>query len=335
MAVPTIASGALKKLVTTATELGADPEALRAAAGVPAETLEDADARVPITALHAMWDAWLEKDPRIDIERSAYVPGDYGIVGFVVMNSATFADALDHLERYIGLWTDDPGFEREGATLRFTYRHAFADTPGYRFATEAAPIEVIHGARMLSRTHVVPREVRFVHARPEHAARLEAFFGCDVRFGAEDNALVFQPEHLVLPVAQADAQLGAFLKQIAEGALGKRGGEEGPLDGVKRILAGELQRGVPSIDVVASRLATSERTLRRRLEKSGTTFRALLDDTRAELARSYVGDAKMPLAEVAFMLGFSEPSAFHRAFKRWTKTTPAAFRARKRESHRP
>ncbi len=329
MAVPTIASGALKKLLTTARAAGADPEGLCAAAGVTASALEDADARVPISALHAMWDAWLAKNPTIDIDRSAYAPGDYGIVGFVVMNSATLATALDHLERYIGLWTDDPGFERDGATLRFAYRNAFADTPGFRHATEAAPIEVIHGARLLTRTHVVPSEIRFVHASPDHATRLEAFFGCAVVFGAKENALVFRPEHLDLPVAQADAQLGAFLRQIAEGALGKRGalGEDDPLDGVRRILANELQHGVPSIDVVAARLATSERTLRRRLERSGTTFRALLDDTRAELARAYVGDAKMPLAEVAFMLGFSEPSAFHRAFKRWTGKTPSAFRS--------
>jgi len=74
-------------------------------------------------------------------------------------------------------------------------------------------------------------------------------------------------------------------------------------------------------------MATSTRTLRRRLDDSGTSFRELLDATRAELARTYVRDRRMPLAEVAFMLGFSEASTFHRAFKRWTKMTPAAWRA--------
>ena len=141
--------------------------------------------------------------------------------------------------------------------------------------------------------------------------------------------MVFRDEDLALPLARADAQLGELLRGLAEDALKKRTVAESPLDNVRRILAEELQRGVPSLDVVASRLATSERTLRRRLEGEGTTFRALLDETRAELARVYVADARMPLAEVAFMLGFSEPSAFHRAFKRWTKTTPAAFRASK------
>ena len=330
MAVPTIASGALKKLVTTASARGADADALLRAAGVTSEVLDDADARVPITGLHAAWNRWLETHPETEVATTtAYAPSDYGIVGFVVMSSATLVEGLGHLVRYIGLWTDDPAFVREGSTVRFVYRHPFADSAGRRRATEAAPIEMIHGARLLTRSRVVPREVRFAHAAPDDVAPYAEFFGCAVHFGAEDHALVFRDEDLALPLANADAQLGAFLRRHAEGALAKRNKEDSPLDGVRRILAEELQRGVPAIDVVAARLATTERTLRRRLEREKTTFRALLDETRADLARAYVADASMPLAEVAFMLGFSEPSAFHRAFKRWTRTTPAAFRAGK------
>ena len=96
------------------------------------------------------------------------------------------------------------------------------------------------------------------------------------------------------------------------------------LDRIRQILAEEMQKGVPALEQVARRLGTGERTLRRRLEENGTSFRALLDETRAELARGYVSDRDLPLCEVAFLLGFSEPSAFYRAFKRWTDTTPRA-----------
>lgn len=328
MGVPTIASGALKKLMNAAIARGADAAVLSRAASVPTDVWGDPDARVPIASLHAVWDAVLASKVDIDFEAPAYAPGDYGIVGFVVMNSATLSEGLDHLVRYIGLWTDDPAFQRDGSSVRFTYRTAFEDSPGRRAATEAGPIEIIQGARLLTQRRVAPREVRFAHPAPAYAARLDAFFDVPVRFDAEDHALVFRDEDLGLPLVRADAQLGAFLRNIAESALEKRGGGDSPLDAVRRIIAEELQRGVPSIDVVAARMATTERTLRRRLEESGTTFRDLLDATRAELARSYVRDARMPLAEVAFMLGFSEPSAFHRAFKRWTSMTPAAFRAR-------
>src|SRR5262249_16896150 len=109
--------------------------------------------------------------------------------------------------------------------------------------------------------------------------------------------------------------------------LEKRG-DDSPLDRMRELIAEALQSGVPTLDQIAKKMATSERTLRRRLEAEGTSFRALLDETRARLARSYVSDRRMPLSEVAFLLGFPEPSAFHRAFKRWTETTPSAWRAR-------
>jgi AraC-like DNA-binding protein len=115
---------------------------------------------------------------------------------------------------------------------------------------------------------------------------------------------------------------------MASDALAKRQGPASPLDRVREILAEELQTGEPKLERVAQRLATSERSLRRRLEEAGTSFRALLDETRAELARTWVADRRVPLSEIAFLLGFSEPSAFHRAFKRWTGSTAAAWRAR-------
>jgi AraC-like DNA-binding protein len=115
---------------------------------------------------------------------------------------------------------------------------------------------------------------------------------------------------------------------MANQALAKRASEPSPLDRIREIIAEELVRGEPSLERVAKRMATSGRTLRRRLEENGTTFRALLDAARADLARSYVQDRRISLSEVAFMIGFSEPSAFNRAFKRWTDTTPAAWRAR-------
>ncbi len=332
MAVPTIACGALRKLLSVGTELGVDRSALLAELDVPASVADDPDGRVAIVKLHAAWENLCEKKPQLKaafVRAATYSPGDYGIVGFVVMSSATMDEGLSHFVRYIGLWTDEPAFSQDGPTVRFAYRGEYRDGPGKHAATEAAPVEIIHAARLLTRRRIVPREVRFAHRSDGDAAALEKFCGGKVRFGARENAIEFATSDLALPLAKADAQLAAFLRAQANEALAKRGAAvDSLLDRVRRIVAEELSRGVPAIDVVARRMATSERTLRRRLEQGGTTFRDLLDDTRAQLARSYVRDRRMPLSEVAFMLGFSEPSAFHRAFKRWTRTTPAAWRAR-------
>ena len=139
----------------------------------------------------------------------------------------------------------------------------------------------------------------------------------------------FALEQLGMELPKADPQLGALLARFAQDALARRSGQEpAPLDQVHQLIAEALQQGLPTLGQIARRMAVSERTLRRRLEEQGTTFRAVLDETRARISRSYVSDRRLPLSEVAFLLGFSEPSAFHRAFKRWTGSTPAAFRSR-------
>ena len=331
--VPTIASGAVRKIFATLAALGIDPAELRAEVGLEATLVDDADARFPLPTLYDLWEAVLRRAPRPGsavLVAQEYAPGDYGLVGFVAMNSVTLGEALGHVVRYVGIWTDDPEMQLdESGTLRVAYRTKYADRLGLRVATEAAPAEILHGARLLTQTNVTPLEVRFTHRAPADVSVHEAFFQCPVRFEQADTAMVLRREDLALRLPKADAQLGTFLRGMANEALQRRSGAAPTEhDRIREIVAEELQKGVPTLDQVAKRLATSERTLRRRLEESGTSFRNLLDETRAELARSYVRDRRLPLTEVAFLLGFSEPSAFHRAFKRWTDTTPSAWRQR-------
>lgn len=329
---PTIASGAIRKLVTAMEDEGLSAGPVLSEVGIDPASVNDQDARIPLERLHALWEAVLARVPRADgamLGAERYSPGDYGLVGFVAMNSPTLGEAVRQAVRFLGLWTDDPAIELDGNTIRIVYRTRFEDRIGLRFATEATHAELLNGARLLTQQHIVPIEVRFAHIGPRDPAPIQAFFGCPVRFRSADTAMLLRPEDLALPLPKADAQLGEYLRTIAAQALEKRGGAEpSPLDRLRNIIAEELQRGVPNLDQVAKRMATSERTLRRRLEEDGTSFRDLLDETRSRLAQGYVADKRIPLSEVAFLLGFSEPSAFHRAFKRWTSTTPAAWRAR-------
>jgi len=91
-------------------------------------------------------------------------------------------------------------------------------------------------------------------------------------------------------------------------------------------LVKEIPLGLPTLDAAASRMGMSSRTLRRRLREEGTRFQDVLDRARCALAKHYLDEPKLALGEVAFLLGFSEPSAFHRAFKRWTGATPLSHR---------
>ncbi len=332
---PTIASGAIAKLLATLPALGLDAREVCAAAAFDARVCEQIDARVPLAVLHTLWEVVETRAGRADLalmSAERYQPSDYGLVGFVAMTSPSLGDAVTQVERYMRLWTDDPGLHLyDDGRVEVVYRARLADRPGLRRATEATLAEVLHGGRLVLQCCVVPREVCFQHPAPASEAdraSFEAFFGAPVRFDQAATWLRFDPADLARPLPRIDVKLGAFLKNLASTALTSRPTPDTLLDRLREIVANELPRGVPSIDVVARRLAVSGRTLRRRLEAEGTSFREVIDVTRAEMARTYVSDHRMPLSEVAFLLGFSEPSAFHRAFKRWTRTTPGAWRPR-------
>ncbi len=329
---PTIASAALRKLLDALERLGVDADAVRITSGVAREVIDDPSGRVPIRSLHAAWSATEERLRRPDaalLVARHYVPADYGLVGFVAMNCATFGEALVELVRLSALWTDDPSFvlTAEG-TLAYTYRTVFPSGPGLRYANEAGFAEVLTAARVLTQTQLSPMTVSFQHSGPRDVSAHEAFFGCPVRFAAPATTMVFPRETLSLPVPKADAQLGAFLRRTANEALGPRMRASSPPQRIKAIIADELARGLPPLDRIARRLATSERTLRRRLDEEGTSFRAILDETRAKLAQDYVREGALSLGEVAVLVGFSETSAFNRAFKRWTGSPPSAWRSR-------
>ncbi len=332
-AVPSISSGAIRRMFETLRENGIDPAPIAEEAGVEVELGADLDRRIPLETLHTLWEAALRRYPRTDgalLGAQRYRPGDYGLVGFVCMNSATLGEALGHAVRYVHLWTDDPALrlDDEGA-VHLRYRASFPDRLGVRCATEATLAELVHGGRLVTAQRVCPVDVWFAHPGPHDRSAHEGFFGCAVRFRAGSTGMRFERATLATPLPFADAQLGTFLRKLANEALARQTGRsESPLDQVSGLVAEELQRGVPTLATIARRLAVGERTLRRRLQDEGTTFRELLEETRARLARAYICDRRLPLSEVAFLLGFSEPSAFHRAFKRWTGETPAAYRAR-------
>lgn len=329
--IPTIASGALRKLLHALARLGVDAEAVRIASGVDRKTVDDPEGRLPVRSLHAAWTAAGERLRRPDaalLVAEHYVPGDYGLVGFVAMNCATLGDSLVELVRFGALWTDDPSFVLTADdTLAYSYQTSFPYGPGLRYANEAGFAEVVNAARLLTETRFSPSAVTFEHGRPADARAHEAFFGCPVRFDAPETTMVFPREALSLALPKADAQLGAFLHRAASEELGRRRRESSPPELIKEIIGEELAHGLPPLDRIARRLATSERTLRRRLEEEGTSFRTILDETRAELARSYVRDGRLSLSEVALLVGFSETSAFNRAFKRWTGSPPSMWRS--------
>jgi AraC-like DNA-binding protein len=171
-------------------------------------------------------------------------------------------------------------------------------------------------------------EVRFTHRATEaHVARHRAFFDAPVRFGADYTELLLSREVLDTPLTSADPNLLAILVPTAEATLSRESVGARPLtDQVRRALRSALSHDEAQLETVAKRLGMTGRSLQRRLKDEGTVFQALRDELRRDLADRYLGQG-MSFAEISFLLGFSEPSAFFRAFKRWTGLTPFERRA--------
>jgi len=170
-------------------------------------------------------------------------------------------------------------------------------------------------------------ECWLMHAAPDDPGEYARTFApARVRFGARCSGFVFDRVHLEQPLSSSDPKLQEVVRQLAERMLAELPATDTVTDRLRRMLARELPQGDPSAARVASALRMSQRTLCRRLEEEGTTYRELLDDLRRQLAMQYLARRDLSVSEVAFLLGFSQAAAFHRAFKRWTGRTPLEHR---------
>ena len=173
----------------------------------------------------------------------------------------------------------------------------------------------------------IPLEVRFPHCAPDDISEHQRFFACKLQFECERSELVFARELLEAPLVKADPALQAILEAQVVAVIQKLPKGEAATDAVRRYLASELGKGQPTLQQIAPRLHMSARSLRRRLDEERTSFRQILSEVRRELALRHLMEGRLAIGEIAFLLGFSEPSAFHRAFKQWTGQAPHAYRA--------
>jgi AraC-like DNA-binding protein len=170
-------------------------------------------------------------------------------------------------------------------------------------------------------------ECWLMHAAPEDVSEYtKTFAPARVHFGARCSGFVFDRAHLARPLPSSDPKLRPVVHHLAERMLAELPSTDTVSDRLRRLIARELPQGDPSSGRAASLLQMSQRTLCRRLEQEGTTYRELLDNLRRQLAMEYLSRRDLSVSEVAFLLGFSQAAAFHRAFKRWTGRTPLEHR---------
>jgi AraC-like DNA-binding protein len=265
-------------------------------------------------------------------------PGYYGVLGYLIMSCATLADALHRQARYAGLvgnlgqveLADEPPRPGLEPLVALSWRPLLAQQA--RQLSEETLAGWVTFGHWISGLDMPPTEVRFQHAAPVDCAEYQRIFRCPVLFEQADNALVFPKRLLATALGQADAQVRAMLDAYADRLLGEIQQGHSVLDRARLELSRQLPELGADLQQIAARLALSPRTLQRRLREAGLSFSQLVDETRQQLVLHYLCDPALELAEIAFLVGFSEPGSLNRAFRRWTGQSPGEYRRQLRDS---
>ena len=259
-------------------------------------------------------------------------PDDYGALGLAWKSAPTVRQSLEHVARYCRLWTDNMTYElrdgKDGAW--FVLHRAGYRRLGMRLSNESTISSAVSLIRQTAHAGFKPRAVYLQHPGPKTRTDHRHYFGTAVHFDAELDALEIDEETLNRPNKLADDGIQRFLLSHLDEEMRALQPEDCLETQLRRDVSRSLSGGVPRMADVARRIGVSERTLQRRLADAGLSFKEVADATRRELAENLLQDATYNLSEVAFLTGFSEQSAFNRAFKRWVGQTPSAYRTQHR-----
>lgn len=281
----------------------------------------------------ARWRALLERasafldDPRLGLHLGRSItPAHFGVMGYVLLACPNLGAAFARLMQFQRLVYDvNPmRYELEGDSVRLEWGVEHG-RPG-PLVDECAIAALVQFTREVTSERSAPSLVAFANPQPADLKPYRDWFGCPVRFGQPFTVVCFPSRLLNLPLRQPDARLLQVLEHQAEALLAELPPTDDFEQAVRRSVARLVREGEPSLERVADELHVSPRTLHRRLEQGGTTFRKLLDEIRRRLAENYLRDPRLRLAEIAGLLGYSEQSAFTRAFKLWTGIPPNRFR---------
>lgn len=289
--------------------------------------------RIPISRLSTLWQAIGQRsgDSNFGLHLSEAADGrmNGGILSSVMMNCATLESALEKLARYHDLATDFVRLRlnREAGMAHLVWEATDTAIPLDRHYIETVFCGLVFPLRRLTQGQVQPVEICFTHARPADISEHRRIFDCPLRFDCLQNELILHSTDLARPIFQANPQLLRYLEQFTQETLAKLYPPDTWTEKVVDLIRAGLGRGEkPALDGIAGQLALGPRQLQNKLRQENCTYQALLDRVRKELALQYLHDPHMTVCEIAFLLGFSEQSAFNHAFKRWTGHQPGEYR---------
>jgi len=329
-----ISVGYLYSLQAALHHLGHDPDPLFQRFRITPDLLAQPQARISIPRFMRLGNAAIQLSGRPDI---GLLMGHHshashlGLAGLTAQCASSLSQAFDTLVRFERLSSQNyRGHSRfVSPALRF---YSISPYNAFNlFVVDSALASRAQLGRYLTGGKARLSAVHIEFPAPEYAARYEECFGCPVLFEQQHNQLLWEPESLSMLLPQRAPASFHHLEEICLAQLHELSRQRGLREKVEEILSPQLHQRLPSLTEVARTLGLPSWTLRRRLhQEEQTRFQDIIDETRQDLAVSYIRDTELALGEIAFLLGFSSPGAFQRAFKRWTGQPPGQFRRQQR-----
>ena len=336
MARSTISAGFARALFELAVSKGASRPALVERSRIDPRRLQDADNRIPLAKCVVLMRAAKElcNDPALGLHLGESLgTAESSIVGLIGQACETLADAFVQMNRYSRLASEIDG---AASGDRFVLSHEggqfwLIDTrkkPGdFPELTESSFARLVCGSRR-GAAEQFAKEVHVTHAEPVYRAEYDRIFQVPVVFDSDKNALLADQEWLTLRSPLPARYVFGILSDRADDLLKTLQGSKSTRGRVQTLLMPILHMGDPSMDTIASKMGLNRPTLVGLLKAEGSTFEKVVDELRHKMALEYLNGKKVSVNETAYLVGFSEPAAFSRAFKRWTGLNPGEYTGR-------
>jgi AraC-like DNA-binding protein len=309
---------------------GIDADSLFKEVGLDPRLLNDSDGRYPVKKMVKLWSLAVDRtdDPCFGLTvGKQWHPTSWHALGYAWFASATLEEAFKRLARCSAMITTAGEFilEERSADFKLTLLPRFLEMPRPPAVMDAVMTNIIIMCRVSFGDDFDPLRVSFSHSGDGCRRRRRDFFRSPIEYGAGENGVLFDKGSLRKPLATANAELAHSSDRVIAEYL-SRIGIGTTTSSVMAILIDALPSGEVTEESLAASLNLSQSSLQRRLKKEGTTYRAVLQEVRCNLAGSMLEDGSKTLNEISFLLGFADLSAFSRAFKRWTGMAPSAYR---------
>ncbi len=306
-----------------------DPAPIYKRAGIDPEVISNSNARINVEHMDSVWNEAVKliDDPTFGVKMVQYWhPSMMGALGYAWLVSSTLRRAMHRIDRYIHTVTEglETKLEDTPAGLRLSFFIVGDMTLQPQQHTLIIAV-IMHMCRFNYGDELVASQIHLARPAPEDPKDILDFFQTDVHFDAEVNSITITRADSDIELSSSNKQIALmhdemlmkYLVEIKQGDIVQQ---------VQSIILDNLPDGQVTDKLVASELNLSERSMQRRLKEHKTTFRYLLDSVREMVAKQYIENPVNRMSDIAFLLGFSEQSAFSRAFKKWTGKSPVEYR---------